>query len=650
MSDGLLANLTALISDPGAWLSLLVAGLVGLAGLVIGVAVGRRSGLLLPDATRGELLGIGLGLGLLALAAGYALVASRGATSFGPALIALGIAVALGRHRGRLPRPDRRSVMTALGALAFLVGAMVLYGITTSPSPRDGLQPIEFMDEAYYAVLSAQLGETGLESAYGPAGFDVLAGIPLRSWYHWGEIWLGALVLEFPGMSPMQARHLVVLPLVLLAVSCSVGSIVARLVTKPDRTEAFFLGAFGILTIGPIPFVFDEHFDWFARPLSFTVTQYGLAFVVVAIGIYVIVTRSARVSSSEGLGAATFAGLLFASHALVALTAAAGVLASGLVHWMRETGDEGRAWLRAVLPTFLSAAGVLAATLAWGTLSGHGIAGSASVVGIGQFDSTWQRAVVFACLGSGVLLAGILLSIWLRRAFPTLFALAIGSVVAVIAGALVWGARFADFNYFHAFYGAVSVLLTPVAVCGFVAGIMVARIQGRRTLATLGIILLMGQGTVGIVMTVQRLNEWGPGEFEPVPLPVLQYLRDLPPDSKVAYACHAVEEISPWDARLLSLTAHTGRIVVPMCFQADLFRPQLGLPLDPAIENPHFANAPQRALYPNVDARPSAADVRAFMDDYRIRYIFADEIHPNTLLPEARPIFSNGPVTIFEVS
>ena len=39
------------------------------------------------------------------------------------------------------------------------------------PSPRDGVQPLEFMDEAYYAILGADLAETGTETMYSPSGF-----------------------------------------------------------------------------------------------------------------------------------------------------------------------------------------------------------------------------------------------------------------------------------------------------------------------------------------------------------------------------------------------------------------------------------------------------------------------------------------------
>ena len=40
---------------------------------------------------------------------------------------------------------------------------------------------------------------------------------------------------------------------------------------------------------------------------------------------------------------------------------------------------------------------------------------------------------------------------------------------------------------------------------------------------------------------------------------------------KLAYACLPAEEVAFWDAQLLGLDAHTGRRVVPMCFEAETF-------------------------------------------------------------------------------
>ena len=55
------------------------------------------------------------------------------------------------------------------------------------------------------------------------------------------------------------------------------------------------------------------------------------------------------------------------------------------------------------------------------------------------------------------------------------------------------------------------------------------------------------------------------------------------------------------------------------------------------IENPLFHLAPQRALYPDAKARPSPESVAAFLKANGIDYIYADAMHPNTLVPEAHP-------------
>jgi hypothetical protein len=69
---------------------------------------------------------------------------------------------------------------------------------------------------------------------------------------------------------------------------------------------------------------------------------------------------------------------------------------------------------------------------------------------------------------------------------------------------------------------------------------------------------------------VGRLRAFGPQEHAPVPVAILGEIRNLPPDAKLAYACRPFEETAFWDARLLGLDAHTGRRIVPMCFQAEV--------------------------------------------------------------------------------
>ena len=650
MTQRLVNDLSAYLMDPGAWLSWAVSAILGLACLGVGLGLGRRTGLLRQDASTGENVGIGLGLGLLVVASTYAAWRSGLASAFTPVLIALICAVVANRRPIWFTRPRRRSIGTGLLCGAFLAGIGIVYGVTIAPSVRDGVQPIEFMDEAYYSVLGIQLRATGVESVYLPAGFGALPGVPERSWYHWGEAWLAAVALEVPGVSPMLARHAIVLPLLLLSSACTVGSLAQRLVGPVRRPEAFLIAAFGMLTIAPVPLVLGDHFDWWARPIGFTITQYGLAFVVASMGLHVILTSS-RSGSTLGRSIAfgAIAAALVASHVLVAAMAAVAVGTSAAV---RIVTDRTRMdWLRdrGVWSSVIACVIAGAATIGWGMLSGHGFGRDGVVQGVSPFATAWQRAVVLTTVGGGAICLGLVAAGSLRQEQRRLLAVAGGVTGAVLFGALIWGARLADFNAFHIYFGTVAVLLTPVAVVALVVAAMGARDHGRRRLASALIVVLFGQGAIGIGATIQRLYEFGPGHYKPVPVEALDYIRRLPVGAKLAYSCSVQEEVAAWDARLISLTAHTGQTVVPMCFQADVFGPQLGLAPDPSKENPFFARAPQRQLYPAADSRPSSEAILGFLQANGIGYIYEDADHPNLLVSAARTLFRSGHVSILAV-
>jgi hypothetical protein len=86
-----------------------------------------------------------------------------------------------------LERPVQRRpfMLTALLGAAFVVAVAVLYGSTIAPSPRDGLQPVEFNDEAYYPVLGRDLAMTATETDLSASGFSDLPGLPAQTWYHY---------------------------------------------------------------------------------------------------------------------------------------------------------------------------------------------------------------------------------------------------------------------------------------------------------------------------------------------------------------------------------------------------------------------------------------------------------------------------------
>jgi hypothetical protein len=130
---------------------------------------------------------------------------------------------------------------------------------------------------------------------------------------------------------------------------------------------------------------------------------------------------------------------------------------------------------------------------------------------------------------------------------------------------------------------------------------------------------------------------------------LLGTIASLPQDAKLAYSCQPAEEIAFWDARLLGIAAHTGRRIVPMCFQSDYLGVLTGGTLTDDLASPLFQSAPQRILYPTAGARPSTDRILAFLQSHGIDYIYADDAHPNALIPGATEVASVGNFTILRV-
>lgn len=287
------------LSNGTVWLSIGQGLVFGAVCLVFGVWAARVVGLLPSDAPAAETLGVGLASGLLLLAACWAAVGSGGRSSFTP--VAVGFVIAVGLAAVRLWRPhegdeaehvaaiepavrSRGLILAVGGGAVFVVGVALLYGSTLTLSPRDGLQPIEFGDGAYYSILGADLQATGTESIYSPSGFPELVNLPTQTWYHWGEAWLGASLITVFGMAPLGARHFVVLPLLLLAAAALTGTLVRR-VTGSATRGAFLFGFFACLFLAPVSIIPGPHFSAWAVGLIFGITLYGLAAVAVLLDV-----------------------------------------------------------------------------------------------------------------------------------------------------------------------------------------------------------------------------------------------------------------------------------------------------------------------------------------------------------------------------
>ena len=93
------------IASAEVWLSIGLALLLGGLCLVVGICVDPGVGLLDRNAPAGETLGVGLGLGLMVLAAWWAAIWSGGRSSFTPVAVGFAIAIGLALAR-RVRRPD----------------------------------------------------------------------------------------------------------------------------------------------------------------------------------------------------------------------------------------------------------------------------------------------------------------------------------------------------------------------------------------------------------------------------------------------------------------------------------------------------------------------------------------------------------------
>lgn len=619
---------------------------------LIGAWVARRVGLVPADSPPVVTLGVGLGLGLCVAVSLWASVASGGGSAFVP--VALTYLLALGallvRRRRRVAdaiahTPGHVRAWAPAVALAGLsiVAVALLYGATLAPRERDGVQPVEFMDEAFYSVLGRDLARTGVEWVYSPSGFATLEGAPAQVWYHWGELWLGAATMELFGSAALEARHFVALPLLLLAAAFLSGAFVQSFARTRGRAAVAF-GSAACVVLAPVPWLIGAYHARWAVGLGFGITAYGLAAVAALLLLYWLVVLPGRTASwSRALFVGGTFALLLPAHVIVALLATLGAAlgAAWLAarEWRRTrrigvSGGVRRVALVAIVATL--------ATLGWGLVTGHGLGGVGTSAGVEAFGEAWQQSILAVVVGGGVLLAPLAAAWVLRSEDPRRAALAGSSVAVVIAGAIVWGARLHDLNMFYVFFAGIAVFLTPIAAGSLWTLVLRARDTGRRALSLGLVALLMLQLLVGSVTTILRLQGFGPGDYEPVPVSVLAAIRALPPDARVAYPCQPMTEVTIWTPRLLAYDAHTGRRMVAMCFQADQMGRLVGAPDDPTVESPFFRMAPQREVYPTADARPTPEAITAFLRRHGIEYLYQDAVHADTLVPGAVVVHQDG--------
>ena len=659
----LLAELPITLTDPVVWLSIGEGLLFGGVCLLLGIWVARTVGMLQSGAPAGEILGVGLASGLMVLAAWWAAIRSGGRSSFTPVAVAFAMVLALavvGRaHRpsverasgekAMVPEPvptrrDRRhsSLLTAVAAAVFVVAVALLYGATAAPSPRDGVQPVEQLDQVFYAVLGRDLATTGTETTALPSGFPNPPGLPVQTWYHWGELWLAAGVITLFGATPMHARYLVVLPVLLLAAAALTGTLVRRMGRTSSR-RAYLFGVLVCLFLSPIPLLPGPFYSSWATGLIVEINSFGLASVAVLLALYdvaVLGTRSPTWALAGFVGSA--AALILPAHIVIALLGLVGVASVWALRLGRAVLIKGELpgmslmWRR----TLAATGAVLLATIAWGVVTGHGLGGGALLPNVTPFNPTWRATVAIVVLGAGVFFAVPIAWVLVRNDRPALAEVYLATMVIFLAGTFAWGWRTAEFDMFYFFFGAIAVFAEPMAAIALWTLPQLLRKTRHLRLAAAVALLTIIQLDLAIVFSGLRLEVAGSRDDAPIPVSLLDAIKRLPADSELAYACQPFEEVSYGNPKLISIDAHTDRRVVPMCFAADIYSTLVGAKPSAQVPNVDMALAPQHVLYPTASAHPSSAVVAAFLKTHGIDYIFADAMHPNTLVADAVPVAS----------
>ena len=665
--QSLAAEFVITVTDASVWLSIGEALLFGAVCLLFGIGVARLVGLLDSDARAGETLGVGLASGLLVLAAWWAAIASGGRSLFTPVAVGFAIAVALAvaqraRHQmkgaaqavdstvalegsvARYPSHNKALILAALGGAVFVVAIALLYGSTMSASPRDSVQPVEFMDEAFYSILGRDLAKTGTETIYPTSGFSDLTSLPAQTWYHWGEVWLASAVLTVFGSAALAARNLIVLPVVLLAAAALTGTVVRRAADTSSR-RAYAFGFVACLVLAPMPLIPGPHFSSWAVGLIFGITLYGLAAVAVLLGLYnltVLGSRNATWAVAAFVGSS--AALIVPAHLVVAILAFVGIGSVWAIRIVRSFMATRRlpavppVWQRTLMVTGIG----IVATLIWGVVTGHAAIGNTGSPTVLPFNAIWRDSIAITVICSGVFFM-IPIAWLLGRRRPSLQTdLYFGTAVLLVAGAIAWGLRLSEFTMFYFFYAGIAVFATPVAAIAFWT--ILRRLHEARhgRLAAWLAILCVLQLELGVATGLRELRLFGPHDYAPISVNLLNAIRQLPPDARLAYACGPFEEVGFAGSRLLSIDAHTGRRVVPMCYEAEGLSGLIGAELYLEVPNTFFKWAPQRALYPDSAAKPSSQEVATFLKNNGVDYIYADEKHPNTLVANAVPIATSG--------
>ena len=185
-------------------------------------------------------------------------------------------------------------------------------------------------------------------------------------------------------------------------------------------------------------------------------------------GLAVLGSRTASWTLAAFVGSA--AALILPAHIVIAVLGLVGVGSVCVIRLMqslvatRHLPVVPAVWRR----TFAATGIALMATVGWGLVTGHGIGTSGVSPSISPFNAFWRETVATIVICSGAFLAIAVAWFMVRKERSVEAGLYIGTGALLVAGTLVWGARLADFNTFHLFYGGLAVFAAPVAAVAVV--------------------------------------------------------------------------------------------------------------------------------------------------------------------------------------
>src|SRR5439155_8109286 len=176
--------------------------------------------------------------------------------------------------------------------------------------------------------------------------------------------------------------------------------LVRRMAGTSSR-RAFVFGVLACLFLAPVPLVAGPFFSSWAVGLIFGITLYGLAAVAVLLALYCLVVLNTRRTT---WGLAVFVGTSLAfilpAHIVIALLALVGVASAWVIRIVpslmatRRVPTVSSGWRRTLVVTGIA----LIATVVWGQMTDHGVAGSAARTTVSGFNGSWRDSVAAVAL------------------------------------------------------------------------------------------------------------------------------------------------------------------------------------------------------------------------------------------------------------